>query len=151
MVVCENYREPVTHASPLPPSAPQERADKDHKLPFIAEAEDVESGEDMSHCPTGASHQGRLLLMHGLSSPVCHPGLSSLLGEELRHVSALHLCRSPAQGCRGRSPSPQLLSNEEVTPAPVPNMVTDHSSSHRPAKLLIPSLHCVSPLDLSPR
>ncbi|XP_036796859.1 potassium voltage-gated channel subfamily H member 4-like [Oncorhynchus mykiss] len=133
------------------PRLSQERADKDHKLPFIAEAEDVESGEDMSHCPTGASHQGRLLLMHGLSSPVCHPGFSSLLGEELRRVNTLRLCRSPAQGCRGRNPSPQLLSNEEVTLAPVPTMVTDHSSSHRPAKLLIPSLHCVSPLDLSPR
>ncbi|XP_071241301.1 voltage-gated delayed rectifier potassium channel KCNH4-like isoform X1 [Salvelinus alpinus] len=133
------------------PRLSQERADKDHKLPLIAKAEDVESGEDMSHCPTGASHQGRLLLMHGLSSPVCHPGFSSLLGKELRHVNTLRLCRSPAQGCRGRSPSPQLLSNEEVTLAPVPTMVTDHSSSHRPAKLLIPSLHCVSPLDLSPR
>ncbi|CAB1341487.1 unnamed protein product [Coregonus sp. 'balchen'] len=133
------------------PRLSQERADKDHKLPFIVEAEDVESGEDMGRCPTGASHQERLLLMHGLSSPVCHPGLSSLLGEELRHVSALRLCRYPAQGCRGSSPSPQLPSSKEVTPTPVPTMVTYHSSCHRPAKLLIPSLHCVSPLNLSPR
>uniref|UniRef100_A0A6Q2X558 Voltage-gated delayed rectifier potassium channel KCNH4 n=1 Tax=Esox lucius TaxID=8010 RepID=A0A6Q2X558_ESOLU len=124
------------------PRLSQEHVDTGPKHPFIVEAEDAGSGEDISPCSSGASRPGRLPLLHGLSNP---------LGEELRHASAHRLCRSPVQGCRSRSPSPQLLSNEEVPPAPVPMVVTDHSSCYRPAKLLIPSVHCVSPLDLSPR
>ncbi|KAL0992777.1 hypothetical protein UPYG_G00098250 [Umbra pygmaea] len=133
------------------PRLSQGRTDMDHKLPFIVEAEDAASGEDVSHCSTGGSHQSRLPLLHGLGGPIRHPGLSNTLGEELRNASALRLCRSPVQGCRGRSPSPQRLSNEEIPLAAVPAMVTEDSLCHRPAKLLIPSLHCVSPLDLSPR
>ncbi|XP_067088846.1 potassium voltage-gated channel subfamily H member 4a [Osmerus mordax] len=127
----------------------QDRAGNDPKLPFILKAEDVDLGEDTDH--TGASHQGRLPLLHGINSSVQPPSLNTLLGEELRHINALRLCRSPVQDFRGRSPSPQPLSNEELSPSPFPSRVTDPSSCHRPAKLLIPSLHCVSPLDLSPR
>ncbi|KAM4598219.1 potassium voltage-gated channel subfamily H member 4a [Polymixia lowei] len=127
---------------PRSPRLSQDRVGMDHKLPFIV---DAEHDEDMGH-----SHQRRLPLLQGAGSPVRQTCLSTLLGEELRHINALRLCRSPVQGCRGRSPSPQPLPSEEVSPSPLPAL-SDQSSSYRPAKLLIPSLHCVSPLDLSPR
>ena len=130
-------------------SLPQDRVGNDPKLPYILKAEDVDLGEDTEH--SGASHQGRLPLLLGINSPVQPPSLNTLLGEELRHINALRLCRSPVQDFRGRSPSPQPLSNEELSPSPFPSRVTDPSSFYRPAKVLIPSLHCVSPLDLSPR
>uniref|UniRef100_UPI003AAF9361 potassium voltage-gated channel subfamily H member 4a n=1 Tax=Centroberyx gerrardi TaxID=166262 RepID=UPI003AAF9361 len=131
---------------PRSPRLSQSRTAMDHKLPFIVEANDVEHGEGMGH-----SHQRRLPLLHGMGSPVRQPCLSTLLGEELRHINALRLCRSPVQDCRGRSPSPQPFPNEELCPSPLPTLTNDPGLSHRPAKLLIPSLHCVSPLDLSPR
>ncbi|XP_046894136.1 potassium voltage-gated channel subfamily H member 4a [Hypomesus transpacificus] len=131
------------------PRLSQDRVGNDPKLPYILKAEDVDLGEDTEH--SGASHQGRLPLLLGINSPVQPPSLNTLLGEELRHINALRLCRSPVQDFRGRSPSPQPLSNEELSPSPFPSRVTDPSSFYRPAKVLIPSLHCVSPLDLSPR
>ncbi|XP_056144359.1 potassium voltage-gated channel subfamily H member 4a [Lampris incognitus] len=117
----------------------------DNKLPFIVEADDVEH-EEMGDC-----HQKRLPLLHGTCSPVRQPCPGNLLGEELHHVNALRLCRSPIQGCRGHSPSPQPPTSEEVLPMDLPTRLSDPGSSHRPAKLLIPPMHCVSPLDLSPR
>ncbi|KAK2829592.1 hypothetical protein Q7C36_017582 [Tachysurus vachellii] len=75
-----------------------------------------------------------------------HSALSAMLGEELRHFGMLRLCRSPTQGYRGQSPSPNPPASEDLCPP-----VIDTGSVNRPAKLLIPSLTCVSPLDLSPR
>ncbi|XP_022064734.1 potassium voltage-gated channel subfamily H member 4a [Acanthochromis polyacanthus] len=112
------------------------------KLPFIIEASDEERDDDLK-----SSQQRRVPLLQAMNSPVHQPHLSTLLGEELRHISALHLCRSPVQGGRGRSPSPQTFIGEELSPSPLPSITTDH----RPAKLLMPSLPCVSPLTLSPR
>ncbi|KAM3863800.1 potassium voltage-gated channel subfamily H member 4a [Diretmus argenteus] len=122
------------------------RSSTDHKLPFIVETDYVEHGED-----AGQSHQQRLPLLRGPGSPVQEPCLSTLLGEELRHINAIRLCRSPVQGCRGRSPSPQALAYDERSPSPLPTLTNNPDLSRRPTKLLIPSLHCVSPLDLSPR
>ncbi|KAF7668745.1 hypothetical protein LDENG_00290890 [Lucifuga dentata] len=116
----------------------------DYKLPFIIEADNVDHGEDMGQ-------QRRLPLLHGMGSPVHQPCLGTLLGEELRHINVLRLCQSPVQGSRGCSPSPQPFTNEELSPSLLPSLTSDPHLSHRPSKLLIPSLHCVSPLDLSPR
>ncbi|XP_035510745.1 potassium voltage-gated channel subfamily H member 4a [Morone saxatilis] len=124
----------------------QGHASMDHKLPYIIEADDAEHGEDMRH-----SQQRRVPLLQGAGSPVHQPCLSTLLGEELRHISALRRCRSPVQDGRGRSPSPQPFHNEELSPSPLPRLTIDSGLNHRPAKLLMPSLPCVSPLNLSPR
>ncbi|KAM6957769.1 potassium voltage-gated channel subfamily H member 4a [Aplochiton taeniatus] len=128
------------------PRLSQEQVGMDHKQPFIVEGDHVESGEDRAY-----SHQGKLPLLHGMGSPVHHSGLGSLLGEELRHINVIRLCQSPPGGFRGHSPSSQPVTGEEVSPSPMPTGVPDLGFGHRPAKLLIPSLHCVSPLDLSPR
>ncbi|XP_070704334.1 potassium voltage-gated channel subfamily H member 4a [Pempheris klunzingeri] len=124
----------------------QHQASMGHKLPYIVEADDADHGDDMR-----PSQQRRVPLLHGRSSPVRQPCLSTLLGEELRHINALHLCRSPLQGDRGRSPSPQPFVNDELSPSPLPTLTSDPGLSHRPSKLLMPSLPCASPLDLSPR
>ncbi|CAJ1076187.1 potassium voltage-gated channel subfamily H member 4a [Xyrichtys novacula] len=127
-------------------SEAEARGSVDHKVPFIIEADDVELGEDMTH------HQQRKLpLLQEVGSSVSQPCLSTLLGEELRHINALRLCRSPVQGGRGNSPSPQLFCTEELSPSPLPGLTSDSGLNHRPAKLLMPSIPCVSPLNLSPR
>lgn len=116
----------------------QDRPDAAHsKLPFIVEAEEEDdAGQEMGKQPLLSS-------MGGSSS---QSTLSAMLGEELRHFNMLRLCRSPTQGYRGQSPALPTPASEELC-APV----VDTGPAHRPAKLLIPSLNCVSPLDLSPR
>lgn len=118
----------------------------DHKLPYIVEADDAEREEDVRH-----TQQRRVPLLHGTDSPVRQPCLSTLLGEELRHINALRICRSPAQGGRGRSPSPQPFANQGLSPSPLSSLISDPDLNLRPANLLMPSLPCVSPLNLSPR
>ncbi|XP_059203535.1 potassium voltage-gated channel subfamily H member 4a [Centropristis striata] len=121
-------------------------ASMDCKVPHIVEAEDTERGEDTRH-----SQQRRMPLLHGIGSPVRQPRLSTLLGEELYHINALRICRSPVQGCRGRSPSPQPYANQELSHSSLPSHMSDPSLNCRPANLLMPSLPCVTPLNLSPR
>ncbi|XP_056262325.1 potassium voltage-gated channel subfamily H member 4a [Pseudoliparis swirei] len=124
---------------------PQGRASTGHKLPYIVEAdEEAERGEDARH-----SQQRRVPLLQGIGNPVPQPCLRTLLGEELRHINALHICRAPVQGGQGHPPQP--LANQELSPSPVPGRTSDPDFSHRPANLLMPSMSCVSPLDLSPR
>ncbi|XP_017576726.1 potassium voltage-gated channel subfamily H member 4a [Pygocentrus nattereri] len=119
------------------PRSPKISQDLHTKLPFIVEAdEEDDAGQEVVRQP--------LLSSIGRSSS--QSTLSAMLGEELRHFNMLRLCRSPAQGYRGQSPGPPLAASEELC-APV----VDTGPTHRPAKLLIPSLNCVSPLDLSPR
>ncbi|XP_076000072.1 potassium voltage-gated channel subfamily H member 4a [Genypterus blacodes] len=121
-------------------------ASMDCKLPFIVESDDVEHEED-----PGRAHLRRLPLLQGMGSPVRQPRLSTLLGEELRHINTLRLCQSPAPGSRVHSPSPQPFINEELCPATLPTITNDPHLTRLPSKLLMPSLHCVSPLNLSPR
>ncbi|XP_020488283.2 potassium voltage-gated channel subfamily H member 4a [Labrus bergylta] len=121
----------------------QARGSVDQKLPFIIESDGLYHGEDVKH-----TQQRKLPLLHETGSPVRQPCLSTLLGEELHHINAFRLCRSPVQGGRGRSPSPQPFFSEELSPSPLPGLISD---SGLPAKLLMPSLPCVSPLNLSPR
>ncbi|XP_062874575.1 potassium voltage-gated channel subfamily H member 4a [Trichomycterus rosablanca] len=133
-----NLREGQTQF-PRSPRILQDRSDSilNPKLPFIVEAEEEDdAGQDLGRQP---------LLSHAPESS-SQSTLSAMLGEELRQFGMLRLCRSPTQGYRGRSPSPQPPASEELC-APV----IDTGQVHRPAKLLIPSLNCVSPLDLSPR
>ncbi|XP_034046370.1 potassium voltage-gated channel subfamily H member 4a [Thalassophryne amazonica] len=98
----------------------------DHSQPYIVETKD-EHGDDM-----GQFHHKGVPLLYGMSSPLRQPRLTTLLGEEVLHIKA-----------RGRSPPPRPFTIEEHFPTPL--------SSHQPANLLLPSLPCVSPLNLSPR
>uniref|UniRef100_A0A3Q3N9R2 Voltage-gated delayed rectifier potassium channel KCNH4 n=1 Tax=Mastacembelus armatus TaxID=205130 RepID=A0A3Q3N9R2_9TELE len=102
----------------------------DHKLPLIIEGDDA----DMRH-----SQEKRVPLLQGM------------LGEELSPINPLRLCRSPVQGDRGRSPSPQPATNEELSPNPLSSLSSGLGLSHQPPKLLMPSMLCISPLNLSPR
>ncbi|XP_058260789.1 potassium voltage-gated channel subfamily H member 4a isoform X2 [Hemibagrus wyckioides] len=135
-----NLREGQTRF-PRSPRISQSRSESlltpEPKLPFIVEAEDEDDpGQEVGRQPLLSS-------MEGNSN---HSALSAMLGEELRHFGMLRLCRSPTQGYRGQSPSPNPPAGEELCPP-----VIDTGPVNRPAKLLIPSLTCVSPLDLSPR
>ncbi|XP_061567176.1 potassium voltage-gated channel subfamily H member 4a [Cololabis saira] len=130
---------------PWTPRPSQSHISMDHKLPYIIEANDAVQEDNMKY-----SQQGRVPLLQGFGSPVHQPCLHTS-GEELQRIKALNLCRSPAQGSRGRSPSPQPFVGEEPSPAHVLGL-NDHSGfNRRPANLLLPSLPCVSPLNLSPR
>ncbi|RVE69784.1 hypothetical protein OJAV_G00081300 [Oryzias javanicus] len=120
----------------------QSQCGADHKLPSIIEAAGAEQKNKKD------SQESRVPLLQGLRSPVHQPSFGAA-GEELQHIRALSLCRSPAQGSRG--PSPQPFLSDELPRSPLLGL-NDHSGlNHRPAKLLIPSLPCVSPLNLSPR
>uniref|UniRef100_A0A672HJC1 Voltage-gated delayed rectifier potassium channel KCNH4 n=1 Tax=Salarias fasciatus TaxID=181472 RepID=A0A672HJC1_SALFA len=115
----------------------------DRKLPYIIEADNAKHAE-----PSRYPQQRRVPVLQGMSSPDRQPCLTSLLGEELQHISALHLCRSPVQGSRGHSPSQQPFIHEELA---APTLAAVPGLDRRPTKLLMPSLPCVSPLNLSPR
>ncbi|CAN9505479.1 unnamed protein product [Ophioblennius macclurei] len=118
----------------------------DRKLPYIIEADNTKHVETNKY-----SQHRRVPLLQGMVNPDHQPCLTTLLGEELQHISALHLCRSPVQGGRGHSPSPQPFIQEELAPTPLSNLSSVPGLDHRPTKLLMPSLPCVSPLNLSPR
>lgn len=113
----------------------------DHKLPYIIQGAEAKHAEHMTF-----SQHHRVPLLQGMGSPLHRPCLSTLLEEELQHINALHLCRSPARGSRGCSPSQQPFFNEELSPSSLPS-----PNSDRPTKLLMPCGSCVSPLNLSPR
>ncbi|KAG9264251.1 potassium voltage-gated channel subfamily H member 4 isoform X1 [Astyanax mexicanus] len=133
-----NLREGQTQF-PRSPRISQERSDTalHSKLPFIVEAEEEDEAEQ---------EVGRQPLLSSTGGSSSQSTLSAMLGEELRHFNMLRLCRSPTQGYRGQSPARAVPATDELC-APV----VDTGPTHRPAKLLIPSLNCVSPLDLSPR
>lgn len=94
------------------------------------------------------SPQRKVPLLIKAGSPAQRPCVSPLSEEQLRHVNALGLRRSPALG---RSPSAQPLSSEEVSPSSYARLNRAAFSSNRPTNLLMPSVPCVSPLTLSPR
>ncbi|XP_066497758.1 potassium voltage-gated channel subfamily H member 4a [Hoplias malabaricus] len=119
------------------PRSPRISQDLHTKLPFIVEAEEEdEAGQEVGKQP----------LLSSIGGSSSQSALSAMLGEELRHFNMLRFCHSPTQGYRGQSPTPPVPANEELCPP-----VVHTGPAHRPAKLLIPSLSCVSPLDLSPR
>ncbi|KAM5135428.1 voltage-gated delayed rectifier potassium channel KCNH4 [Mantella aurantiaca] len=121
---------------------PESGTTPDKKLASILEDKD-EVDDFFRHSP--ATMTRRKLLLPNLNSPVRRGSLSSLLGDDLKQFSALRRnCRSPARNSRGRSPSPQCRKAESISDL-------ENVSSHKPAKLLIPSLNTFGPPDLSPR
>ncbi|XP_067869168.1 potassium voltage-gated channel subfamily H member 4-like [Heterodontus francisci] len=110
------------------------------KLPSILETEDEPN--EYSHL-SPATKSRRKLTLPGLNSPIRRGSLGSLLGDDLKHFSTVRLgSRSPGKCRRGRSPQRK----KEDTASNGGN-----GNARKPAKLLLPSLNCCGPPDLSPR
>ncbi|XP_027032628.2 potassium voltage-gated channel subfamily H member 4 [Tachysurus fulvidraco] len=78
------------------------------------------------------------------------PNLGNLLGDELRQFNALRRCRSPVRGtCKSVSPKPHPKSDH--LPHDAPPTIQEGFTARKPNKLLIPTLSCFAPPDLSPR
>ncbi|NWX22978.1 KCNH4 protein, partial [Aegotheles bennettii] len=138
--LCRFSRSPRLPQAPQP--HPESGAAPEKPLPSVVEDEE-ESDEVFQQSPVTIAR--RKLLLPQLSSPARHGPLGSLLGDELCQISALrHNCRSPAGCSQGHSPSPQCQRDARL-------QEQAGGTGRRLPKLLIPSLHNHSPLDLSPR
>uniref|UniRef100_A0A8C2BZP6 Voltage-gated delayed rectifier potassium channel KCNH4 n=1 Tax=Cyprinus carpio TaxID=7962 RepID=A0A8C2BZP6_CYPCA len=134
---------------------PDSSATTENKLPSIVDKANVP--DKYSHVPP-ASNTCRNLLLPNLSSPVRHSSLGNLLGEELLQFNTLRQSRSPVRGW-SPNPSPKhqiKVQKQTHPPSPIPKSThrtqTDSGGTGRkPAKLLIPTLNCFGPPDLSPR
>uniref|UniRef100_A0A3Q2EL22 Voltage-gated delayed rectifier potassium channel KCNH4 n=1 Tax=Cyprinodon variegatus TaxID=28743 RepID=A0A3Q2EL22_CYPVA len=112
----------------------------DNKLPYVIETDDEEQADDIKH-----SWRSRAPLLQGSGSPVQSSRLSTL-GQELQHI---HPFRSPAPQRQGCIVSPQSFN--EFSPSHSLSLKKESVLSHWPSKLMLPSLSCASPLNLSPR
>ncbi|KAG7250725.1 hypothetical protein CRUP_014708 [Coryphaenoides rupestris] len=150
-------REGVTRC-PRSPRLSQERAGRENKVPFIAGGDPAENPDEVVVTGGGLPHQRRRApLLHAAGSPGRQLCLSHLLGEELRHIDSLRVCRSPVQGGgggdggRSEIPSPLLLINKEEEgrpPPPTLNLCQEAGSSCRQGNnLLNPSLHSMTSLN----
>ncbi|XP_059387950.1 potassium voltage-gated channel subfamily H member 4-like isoform X1 [Carassius carassius] len=134
---------------------PDSRESTANKHPSIVE--NADDPDKYFHVPP-VSNACRNLLLPNLSSPVRRTSLGNLLGEELMQFNTLRHCRSPVKGW---SPNPSPKHQPKVqkqtlpptsTPKPTHKTQTDSGGTGRkPTKLLIPSLNCFGPPDLSPR
>lgn len=127
------------------------------KLPPIVETKNNDSDDCFHLSP--ATRSRRNLLLPNFTSPVRRTSLGNLLGDELRQFNALRRCRSPnlSRGFHGQSSSPQPSAKKEhSTPtsarAPASTSAQGESGAEqKPSKLLIPTVQCFGPPDLSPR
>ncbi|KAK5600377.1 hypothetical protein CRENBAI_025261 [Crenichthys baileyi] len=127
------------------------------KLPPIVETK-TDDPDDTFHL-SPATRSRRNLLLPNFTSPVRRTSLGNLLGDELRQFNALRRCRSPnlSRGFLGQSLSPQPPSKKEhSTPLSTPTQAStsakgESGAEQKPAKLLIPTVTCFPPPDLSPR
>ncbi|KAM4715508.1 voltage-gated delayed rectifier potassium channel KCNH4 [Anableps anableps] len=127
------------------------------KLPPIVETK-TDDPDDAFHL-SPATRSRRNLLLPNFTSPVRRTSLGNLLGDELRQFNALRRCRSPnlSRGFLGQSISPQPPSKKEhSTPLSTPTQASTSAkgelgAEQKPAKLLIPTVTCFPPPDLSPR
>ncbi|KAM4623472.1 voltage-gated delayed rectifier potassium channel KCNH4-like [Polymixia lowei] len=127
------------------------RLPHEHKLPSIVETKGNEADEFFHLSP--ATRSRRNLLLPSLSSPVRRTSLGNLLGDELRQFNALRRCRSPnlSRSQRGQSPSPQQPPKREHGTPTAASAPGDSGAEQKPSKLLIPTVTCFGPPDLSPR
>ncbi|TNN54372.1 Potassium voltage-gated channel subfamily H member 4 [Liparis tanakae] len=129
--------------------------DEEARLPSIVETK----GDDFDDCfhLSPATRSRRNLLLPNFSSPVRRTSLGNLLGDELRQFNALRRCRSPnlSRGLHGPSASPQPpAKREHGSPKAAPASASaqgEPRGDKKPSKLLIPTLTCSRPPDLSPR
>ncbi|KAG7227949.1 hypothetical protein INR49_005570 [Caranx melampygus] len=135
------------------------RLSHDSRLPSIVETKGDDPDDSFHLSP--ATRSRRNLLLPSFSSPVRRTSLGNLLGDELRQFNALRRCRSPnlSRGFHGQSSSPQPLSKREhSTPTSAPTLAPEAAAAQggpgaeqKPSKLLIPTVTCYGPPDLSPR
>ncbi|XP_044033933.1 potassium voltage-gated channel subfamily H member 4 isoform X2 [Siniperca chuatsi] len=125
------------------------------RLPSIVETKRDDSDDSFHLSPATRSRHN--LLLPNFSSPVRRTSLGNLLGDELRQFNALRRCRSPnlSRGLHGQSSSPQPPSKKEhSTPTATPASTSAQGESgaeQKPSKLLIPTVTCFGPPELSPR
>lgn len=128
---------------------------QESRLPSIVETKGDDLDDSFHLSP--ATRSRRNLLLPSFSSPVRRTSLGNLLGDELRQFNALRRCRSPnlSRGLHGQSSSPQAPSKKEhSTPTTTPASTSAQGESgaeQKPTKLLIPTVTCFGPPDLSPR
>ena len=120
----------------------------DSKIPAIVETSE-DASDDFFHL-SPASRSRKNLLLPSLGNPVRRTSLSNLLGDELRQFNVLRRVRSPA-------PSPKVAPKRDHAPQQV-GALQHHDnggggagSLRKPANLLIPTVSCCGPPDLSPR
>ncbi|XP_036937621.1 potassium voltage-gated channel subfamily H member 4 isoform X3 [Acanthopagrus latus] len=129
--------------------------EEESRLPSIVETKGDDQDDSFHLSPNTRSR--RNLLLPSFSSPVRRTSLGNLLGDELRQFNALRRCRSPnlSRGFLGQSLSPQPPSRREhSTPTATPASTSAQGESgaeQKPTKLLIPTVTCFGPPDLSPR
>uniref|UniRef100_A0A3Q3B3A2 Voltage-gated delayed rectifier potassium channel KCNH4 n=1 Tax=Kryptolebias marmoratus TaxID=37003 RepID=A0A3Q3B3A2_KRYMA len=129
----------------------------EHNLPSIVEKRTDDPDE--SFHPSPAARPRRNLLLPSFTSPVRRTSLGNLLGDELRQFSALRRCLSPNLGRNflGQSSSSQpALKKERSSPALARSQASTSAQNEpgaepKPSKLLIPTITCFAPPDLSPR
>ncbi|XP_047466052.1 potassium voltage-gated channel subfamily H member 4-like isoform X2 [Mugil cephalus] len=131
--------------------------DEEAQLPSIVETKSNDPDDCFHLSP--ATRSRRNLLLPNFTSPVRRTSLGNLLGDELRQFNALRRCRSPnlSRGPRGLGSSPQpppkkAHSAPSSTRAPSSASSQEESrAEQKPSKLLIPTVQCFGPPDLSPR
>ncbi|XP_078019390.1 voltage-gated delayed rectifier potassium channel KCNH4-like [Epinephelus lanceolatus] len=131
------------------------RLPHESRLPSIVETKGDDTDDTFHLSP--ATRSRRNLLLPNFSSPVRRTSLGNLLGDELRQFNALRRCRSPnlSRGIHGQSSSPQPPSKKEHSSATANPASTsaqgESGAEQKPSKLLIPTVTCFGPPDLSPR
>ncbi|KAM9336688.1 LOW QUALITY PROTEIN: voltage-gated delayed rectifier potassium channel KCNH4-like [Symphorus nematophorus] len=132
------------------------RLSHESRLPSIVETKGDDPDDSFHLSP--ATRSRRNLLLPNFSSPVRRTSLGNLLGDELRQFNALRRCRSPnlSRGLHGQCSSPQPPSKKEhnsptATSTASTSAQGDSEAEQKPAKLLIPTVTCFGPPDLSPR
>ncbi|KAK9530335.1 hypothetical protein VZT92_011842 [Zoarces viviparus] len=125
------------------------------RLPSMVETKGDDPDDSFHLSP--ATRSRRNLLLPNFSSPVRRTSLGNLLGDELRQFNALRRCRSPnlSRGIHGQCSSPQPPSKKEHSSPKVTTASTsaqgESGAGKKPSKLLIPTVTCFGPPDLSPR
>ncbi|XP_019721369.1 potassium voltage-gated channel subfamily H member 4 [Hippocampus comes] len=102
--------------------------------------------------PSPSTRSRRNLLLPNLSSPVRRTSLGNLLGDELRQFNALRRCRSPNLRRGFLGPDAAAPSSPQTPAKPQrASSVLRSGEERKPPKLLIPTVTCFGPPDLSPR
>ncbi|XP_010751094.2 potassium voltage-gated channel subfamily H member 4 isoform X3 [Larimichthys crocea] len=131
------------------------RLSHEPRLPSIVETKG-DNPDDSFHL-SPASRSRRNLQLPSFSSPVRRTSLGNLLGDELRQFNTLRRCRSPnlSRSLHGQNPSPLPQSKKDHSIPTVTLASTsaqgESGAEQKPSKLLIPTVTCFGPPDLSPR
>uniref|UniRef100_A0A3Q1JC10 Potassium voltage-gated channel, subfamily H (eag-related), member 4b n=2 Tax=Anabas testudineus TaxID=64144 RepID=A0A3Q1JC10_ANATE len=122
--------------------------------PSIVETKS-DNSDSFHHSP--ATRFRHNLLLPSFKNPVRRTSLGNLLGDELRQFNALRRCCSPnlSRGIHGRNSSPLQPKKQEHSSSSSVTASTsaqgESGGEQKPAKLLIPTVTCFGPPDLSPR